>query len=496
MFQSDLSVQPSLFAFSHRDLVSEDSDVWLYVDLFDALDFLDFDSNYSSQGQEAKDPRLMLRTIFYALTHGVTSGRKLQDACRNDNRFIVLSGDRRPDRRTFDRFLERHGKQLDKFFVTIVRLAQKAGLVKLGRVAIDGSKFKSNADRSMKYESMERALGYIREELTTLKEDLKNANAQEATELEDRLDAEIRQKELRRDKIKRAKEQIEKEFAQSNAAKSKKEKRLSTAAKALHDPEALALGASADFSFGYNCQAAVDAESQIVVACEIHDCASDQQALKPTLAQVKENCGGIPEKILADSGYRSVENLEHCIEQGVDPIFCFGEVESGTVATSANEQVFQGLGDREYHCLHGKELKLLARSNRRLIFRMNPEFCQGCPFQSTCKLFGRTRPEVWEDRIRVMLTHALARSRGEEFIEIYKRRKAIVEPVFGNIKNKSIRIFVRGKKKVRIWWKMACTAHNLEKIVGRLRTHHLKTVCMIKNTYWALTKINFKEAFA
>ena len=103
MFQTDRTIERQLFAFTHRDLVSEDSDVWLYMDLFDDLDLSDFDSSYCAQGQAAKEPKLMLRTLFYALTHGIISGRKLQEVCRNDNRYVVLSGNTRPDRRTFDR---------------------------------------------------------------------------------------------------------------------------------------------------------------------------------------------------------------------------------------------------------------------------------------------------------------------------------------------------------------------------------------------------------
>src|SRR5437764_10305175 len=103
MFQTDRTVDRQLFAFTPRDLVAADSDAWLYIDLFYQLDIEAFDCDYVSQGQAAKDPRLMLRTIFYGLTHGMVSGRKLAEACRNDNRYVVLSGDTRPDCRTLHR---------------------------------------------------------------------------------------------------------------------------------------------------------------------------------------------------------------------------------------------------------------------------------------------------------------------------------------------------------------------------------------------------------
>ena len=94
-----------MFAFTARDLVAENSDIWLYIDLFDRLDLSAFDGDYVSQGQPGIDPNLTIRTLLYGLAHGVVSGRKLAEACRGDVRYIVLSGEQRPDFRTFHRFL-------------------------------------------------------------------------------------------------------------------------------------------------------------------------------------------------------------------------------------------------------------------------------------------------------------------------------------------------------------------------------------------------------
>jgi len=137
LFQTDNTLQPQLFAFSIRDLVPADSDIWLYIDLFDELDLEEFDWDYSSQGQHAKDPKLMLRTIFYGLTHRVSSGRRLAVACAHDVRFLVLSGEQYPDARTFHRFIRRHEERMPELFAQVVRLAMKMGLANLGRIAIE-----------------------------------------------------------------------------------------------------------------------------------------------------------------------------------------------------------------------------------------------------------------------------------------------------------------------------------------------------------------------
>jgi len=142
VFRGDLTEQSRLFAFSLRELVSEASDIWLYIDLFDLLNLEAFYDSYVSQGQPGIDPKLLVRTIFYGLAHGVVSGRKLAAACRSDIHYMILTGEQRPDFRTIHRFVERHHQRIEELFVQVVRLAQKMGLVSLGRLAIDGSRMK------------------------------------------------------------------------------------------------------------------------------------------------------------------------------------------------------------------------------------------------------------------------------------------------------------------------------------------------------------------
>jgi transposase len=441
--------------------------------LFDSLDLEDFDSQYVSQGQAAKEPRLVLRTLFYALTHGMISGRKLQDACRNDNRYTVLSGDTRPDRRTFDRFLKRHQVNFDLLFKQVVRLAQEMNLVKLGRVAIDGSKFKGRVGKNMRYDAMCRAMEHIGENLDKLRADLAKSNSDEANVDDCRLQDEIRHQEYRRELIKAAKARVERENAEQAVKAGKKQARLEKSYTPLHEPDAMSLGMSAKFPFGYNVQAAVDDTSQIVVAAELHANQSDQGALAMMLDAVADTCARMPAKTLADSGYNSLKNLDIVTQRKSEAIIAMGR-EYSTVDEHQAEQVRKGDGDRNYYCLADKELDLACRSSDgHLSFRMSESFCQGCVFIARCRLKGKKTFQIPDDEPRERLVAYLEKSRGEDFKADYRRRKVIVEPVFGNIKNKGMRILVRGKKAVGTWWKMACTAHNIEKI--------------LKSEQWALT---------
>lgn len=463
MFETDHTLQPCLFAFSHRDLVADDSDVWLYADLFASLNLSDFENSYKGQGQIAKDPELILRTVFYALTHGVRSGRRLEDFCRNDNRYIVLSGDSRPDRRTLDRFIVRHALAIDRLFVKVVHLAQEMGLVKLGRISIDGSKFKAYAGRPLKYESMDKAVSQILGELAELKKDLQSDEKDTSSKIDSKLEKIIRNKEKRLRLIEEAKMRIDERFEKSEMKESKKNARKPKSIIGIHDKDALSMGASAKFKLGYNVQAAVDGDHQIIVASDVHDTPNDAKALPNLLDQVKSNTGKSADKVMADAGYFSLENLVEVKNHQSVPYISpkRGCLEQG----SAYEQISKT--SENYVCLAGEFLTIKSRSKAgdRMTFDLENLNCSNCSFASSCHLVGKKSVNVPTGKNWRYLKNYMIRSRTKRFKDIYKERQQTVEPVFGNIKNKGLQIYVRGKEKVSLWWRLVCTAHNIEKII-------------------------------
>ena len=466
VFRSDLTSQSQIFAFTVRDLVAEDSDTWLYVDLFDRLDLGVFYADYVSQGQPGIDPKLMVRTIFYGLAHGIVSGRKLAESCRCEVRYIVLSGEQRPDFRTFHRFVDRHHERLGALFAQVVRLAQKMGLVSLGRIAIDGSRIKGNTSKhkAMSYGRMQHTVDKIKEELATLKAQMAEENAASARDVADSLPNEIALRENRLAKIEAAKKALEEE-AKGEAVDPK-------ASKSFNDLEAMPMAkVGHEFKYGYNAQAAVDEQSQIIVAAELHDNPQDSHALPMMLDKVEETCGRSAAEVLADSGYQSDANLEAVEAKGATPYIAAARGEETVELTVAEQVVATGI-PHEYLCPAGKQLPVsVRRSDGRTVVQPPDGFCAGCPFQKTCRLFQKTRTAktitIVSEPHRQVRSSNLARLRDARGQEVYRRRKAIVEPVFGNIKsNKGMRILVKGRRKVGLWWKMAATAHNLEKIVG------------------------------
>lgn len=397
-FKIDDTLQQELFAFTYRDLVAKDSDVLLYLDLFETVDTRSFESIYSGEGQVPIEPKLMLRTIFYGLTHGVVSGRKIQTACRNDNRFIVLSGNLRPDRRTFDRFLDRHIENIKKLFSQIVMIAKEMGLVKLGHIAIDGSRFKANTSvrGSVKYEKMERAIKHIEIELDKLREDLKKENSKEDNIDNEKLEKEIKRREIRIEKIKRAKEKIEKEY---EARDNKTRKKIEDYRKSLNDSDAQGLAHKScgrGYMFGYNTQAAVEESNQIIVAAEIHDSATDYEALPKLLDDIEEEHKEKPDEILADKGYKSVENLKELEKREMTPYIAVGKNEYEDVEEQLSEQLKNTGKEHEYRCMNSKIIPVNGRrKDGRTDLRIPKGFCDNCEYIKECKLFGKKTASIY-----------------------------------------------------------------------------------------------------
>jgi transposase len=470
-FQSDKTIQQELFAYTHRDLIDDESDTWLYIDFFDRLNLRQFEAVYKGEGQVPIDPKLMLRTIFFGLTHGVVSGKKLCEVCRYDNRFIVLSGNMRPDRRTIDRFINRHAKNMETIFKKVVKIAIEMGLVNLGRIAIDGTRFKGNTskNKSMKYEKMGRAINHIKEELKKLRKDLSDKNASE-NNIDNKMSKEIRKKEVRIKKIEQAKKKIEEEFPK----RKNKSKKIGECSKSLNDSDALPLAHKSQgigFMYGYNAQAAAEESNQIIIAADIHDKATDYGGLPLLLDNIVVDYETKPKEVLVDQGYKSANNLKELEERNIIAFIAVGKNEYKDKEKQAVEQIESTGEKHKYKCMSKKELKINARRKcGGTNLKIPKVFCEECIYTDKCKIYGKKYMEVLDEESRIRMVKLLERSRTEEFKEIYKKRKKIIEPVFGNIKNKGMKILVKGIKKVKTWWSMACTAHNIEKIIKNMAT--------------------------
>ncbi len=340
-----------------------------------------------------------------------------------------------PDFRTVSDFRKRHLKALADLFLQVLKLAETAGLVKLGHVALDGTKFKANASKhkAMSYERMKKREAELQAEVDRWLSAAEAADAEEdkafgKDERGDEMPAWIADKEKRLAKIREAKAALEAEAKAAAEAevkakqdaedKRKAEGRKKPGKKAkppsgepdakaqrnFTDPDSRILLTKDGYIQGYNAQAAVDGAAQIIVAHTLTPSMSDQGQLVPLIDGIKENLGRKPKEASADAGYCSEANLEALAGAGVNAYIATGRAKHPA-----------GAGSRTGGSL--------------------------------------------TQAMRRKLKTAGYRSR-------YRLRKQIVEPVFGQIKQaRSFRQFLlRGIEKVRGEWAMICTAHNLTKL--------------------------------
>src|ERR1700741_4445110 len=387
------------------------------------------------RGQPPVDPVMMTALLLYSHSCGIYASRRIAKACRERVDFMSIVGFDAPDFRTISDFRKRHLKALGELFRQILQLCEKAGLVKLGHVALDGTKIRANASKhkAMSYERMEKRAAELEAEVA------KWLSASEAADAEgDKLHGRdqtgeempdwVADKKRRAERIREAKAELEAEAkaaaeAKLKAAAEAAEKREAEgrrkpgpkaaspstepdakAQKNFTDPDSRIMKSKDGFVQAYNAQAAVDGEAQIIVAHELTQCGNDQGQLVPLIEAIENNLGRKPEQASADSGYCSEANLEALEAHGIDGYVAPGRAKHPTAA-------------------NGKIAGPLTQ-------RMRQKIDDG----------GFETP--------------------------YRLRKQVVEPVFGQIKQaRGFRQFLlRGVEKVRAEGAMICTAPNPPKL--------------------------------
>jgi len=437
--------QPFLLPPSMREWLPAGHLVYMILDVVAALDLSEVLKRYEGAkgGRPPYHPRMMVALLLYGYATGVRSSRKLERACYEQIPFRVLTADQQPDHDTIAAFRVLHLGFLEDLFVQSVRLCGQAGLVKLGHVAIDGSKVKANASRhkAMSYAYMRKNEEKLREEIAAIL-----AEAEKIDRLEDEkfgkgnrgdeLPEELRTREGRLKKIQEAKAALEREAREAAEAKRqaheendrklrevgkkpRKKKPVSdepspTAQRNFTDPDARMMksGSTKAFQYSYNAQIAVDDEAQVIVATDLSQCASDAKELQPLVDQIASHLqGASPKRVSADTGYFSEDNVDALEGAGIDPF----------IATKRHRH-----GDEPPPPPRGRIPRSLTKRQR--------------------------------------MERKLTTRRGRR---TYSRRKAIVEPVFGQIKEPlGFRSFLlRGHLKARGEWNLISAAHNLLKLI-------------------------------
>ena len=388
-------------------------------DVVDELNLTGITAPYEKEerGYPPYDPAMMTKLLVYGYCVGVRSSRRIERSTVEDVAFRVLAAGNAPAHRTIAEFRRRHLGALSRLFVEVLEICRAAGLVKLGHVAIDGTKVRANASKhkAMSYRRMkeeEERLGKVVDgildeaERVDREEDRRYGPERRGDEMPE----EFVRAESRLRKIREAKAALEREArAKGREAPAAKAQRNFT------DPESrILVDADRAYIQGYNAQAAVDAQSQVIVGAGVSQAAPDGEHLVPMLDEVEKNTGRRPKEVSADAGYWSERNVEEAKRRGVEAFIA---------------------PERTRHERH------LPPPRGRM------------PMHLSAK-----------GRMRRLLSTRRGRAR-------YGLRKVSVEPVFGQMKEGGgfRRFLLRGIDKVRGEWLLACLAHNIRKLFRRLR---------------------------
>jgi transposase len=434
----------------------EDDLVFFLLDVVPKLDLAAIHAVYQDETRGAPpfDPAMMVCLLLYSYCVGVFSSRKIAQACERNLAFLAIVGTERPDFRTISLFRKTHLDAFADVFVQVLRLAQAAGLVRLGTIAVDGTKMQGNASRhkAMSYGYMTKEVGRLRAEIDALLKQAQDVDAADeaalGTRRGDELPEELRRRQDRLAVIEAAMKRLEAEAKaaadaerQHRADADAERQRTGTKRRGREpgpivetpadkaqtnftDPE-LSIMKMANKGWEYcgNAQASVDGAFQIIVASDVTDQCNDQQQAPPMAAATRaeldaagiappgDETGARPLIPAAlDTGYFSEAAVAALESAGFDP----------HIAT-----------ERQRH--HG-----------------------ALPASATQPV---SSPATAKERMRAKLGTESGRA-------VYAQRKTIIEPVFGQIKEvRGFRRFLlRGLAKIRVEWRLVCLTHNLLKI--------------------------------
>lgn len=449
--------QMDLFPPSVRSLIADDHLCIIVNDVVNAVDLSCLYKKVSREGNPPYHPAMMLKILFYAYAKGIFSSRKIADAVADNIGFIFLAAWQRPDFRTISDFRKNNLKELEVLFVQIVQLCEQLGMVKLGHIAIDGTKIKANASDANTYDSkrIEREIARWIEQAEAV--DQKEDHNYGSDKTGDEIPEDIRDRQKRVAKLKELKQQLE---------QSGKEKINRT------DVDAVFMKTNNGIQTAYNAQAAVDSAQQVIIAADVTDEAADVQQLLPMIDQAQENLSGPITQCSADAGYSSGENLKAAEQRQIDAYIPDREYQAqkrGKAVDDFHKDSFAYDEDRDcYVCVEGQELPFLhlqKRKNKEPLRIYRGRNCTACPFFGHCTTNKNGRSisrHPYEKELRKM-RQKLDSESGKA---IYGQRKHVVEPPFGHIK--SIMGFtsfmLRGLEKVKGEFKLVSTAHNLRKI--------------------------------
>lgn len=468
--------QRVLFPSNIFDLLAQDHDSRILSDLVSQLDTSELEKKYSVRGQRAYHPKRITGILIYAYSQGIFSSRQIEKKCSEDIGFMYVSEMNCPNFRVLSDFRKNNGEFFKSCFRQTVLLAMETGLACLGHVSIDGSKFKANTSKhkAMSYKRLkekEKELAATVEELTRK---AKVCDGEEDEEFGERtgyeISQELKDQKKRLEKVKNAKKALEEREQELNPGKPIEDRKQISFA----DQDARLMGKKGNYQYAYNAQISVDKDHQVIVGQHVSQNPNDFGEAEAALQEIKDTLDKKPEKASLDNGYFSGKNLKTLEDSGIDSYVAAGkgepsdasDLESGSGKLKKSDFTYDPDKDC-FRCPKGQDLVFMNQgSDGRRYYRGNKKTCQKCPLWRRCSSSKKGKPRtITTDKYEDFRTQMREKMQSPEAKDIYRLRKTIVEPPFGQIKNLGFSGFsVRGFKAVGGEFSLMCAVHNLKKI--------------------------------
>ena len=469
--------QSYLFPPYLTDWIAEDHPARIFSDLIDRLGIAGF-QEAEVEGRPRYDTRMMLKVLLWAYANGIRASRKIEDRLHSDVVFMWLSGRQTPDFHTICDFRRCHEAAIDRLFAEVIVLARALGMIRLGLIALDGTKIRASAGVGS-FKTVKEWHKALREARQKVAEILAEAEAQD--QADDRKYGPDHSGNELPEELMNAKERVARiEQILTQAGENAKESlRISST-----DSQARFMHSQNGAIPAFNGQLAVT-EDQMIVHAGVTAEPIDTNQLVPTLEGVKANTGAYPGAALADAGFDSGRNLHELEARQID----------GYIPDGAEENIGKDL--RNYPDLYGKndfrydtehdcywcpagqalKRKTIQRSKSRYsereaaVFKTQPGVCLNCPLRKKCtKVTTRTGRTITRGAYEAERERMKQKLDTEEGKAVYGKRKWLVEPTIGQLKvvGRLVQFLLRGLKGANLEFKWSAIAHNLLKLTRRV----------------------------